>query len=266
MIDIALIQMRIIDGNKELNLKNGLSFLKDLTVREPFPDIVCLPELFNTGYDLHNVQKLAEPLIGETINKIREISKNNFMVIGTILEKQDGKFYNTAFILDKTGEIIGKYRKIHLFFPMLEKEYLTPGDSINIFHVSEFPNLKVGLAICYDLRFPELFRAIVLQGANIIFVPSEFPTPKNDVWKTLLIARAIENQVFLVGINRVGKGRSDSFFGNSMITNGDIHYFLGTNPAVKRFKIDLSSLEEIRRTLPLLKDRRNDLYKFSFTK
>lgn len=265
MTDIALIQMEIRDGKKELNLKKAVSLLKDLIVRKPLPDIVCLPELFTTGYDLPNVQKLAETLRGDTINTIREISKHNFIVIGTILEEQEGKFYNTAFILDKTGEIIGKYRKIHLFPPMLEKEYLTPGDAINIFSISEFPDLKIGLAICYDLRFPELFRALALQGANIIFVPSEFSTPKNDVWKTLLIARAIENQLFIVGINRVGKGKNDLFFGNSMITNGDTHYILGTNPMVKRFKIDLSSLEEIRRTLPLLKHRRNDLYKFTFT-
>jgi predicted amidohydrolase len=266
MIDIALVQMEIEEGQKELNLKNGLSFLKDLTAKEPLPDIVCLPELFTTGYDLHNVQKLAEPLLGDTITKIRKISKNNFIVIGTILEEKDGKFYNTAFILDKTGEIIGKYSKIHLFSPMLEKEYLTPGDSISVFSIPGFHDLKIGFAICYDLRFPELFRAMVLQGANIIFFPSEFPNPKNEAWKILLKARAIENQVFIVGINRVGKGRSDSFFGNSMITNGNIHYQLGTKPAIKRFKIDLSSLEEIRRTLPLLKDRRDDIYKISFTK
>jgi predicted amidohydrolase len=264
MIKISIIQMNIMDGQKDVNLNNALSYLQELSSINPLPEIVCLPELFTTGYDLKNVKKLAEPLAGDTINKILAISKGKFIVIGTILEKDNGHFYNTAFILDKNGEIIGKYRKTHLFSPMLEKEFLTAGNAIPVFSLSEFHNLKVGLAICYDLRFPGLFRALALQGAEIIFVPSEFPSPKNEIWRTLLIARAIENQVFVVGINRVGKGKSDSFFGNSLITNGSFHQILGTNPSIKMFELDLSSIKEIREKLPLLKDRRDDLYNLSF--
>lgn len=266
MLKISLIQMEIHDGEKKRNLMNALDHLENISDQSTLPDIVCLPELFTTGYDLKNVDRLAEsldhPSPGNTITKIREISENKFVVIGTILEKQDNNFYNSAFILDKSGEIIGKYRKTHLFSPMLEKEYLTPGGSINTFRISSLNNIKIGLAICYDLRFPELFRTMALAGADLIFVPSEFPSPKKDVWKTLLIARAIENQVFCVGVNRVGRGKSDLFFGTSMITNGDIHHILGTSPTIKSFEINLSTLDRIRKTLPLLKDRREDLYGF----
>lgn len=265
MLKITLIQMEIEDGRKDINLNTALSHLRRVNNKKPLPDIVCLPELFTTGYDLKNVETLAEPLndtkVGETISKIRKVSKDKFMVIGTILERQENHFYNTAFILDKGGDLIGKYRKTHLFSPMLEKEYLTPGNSMPTFTISSLNDLKVGLAICYDLRFPELFRAMALDGADLIFIPSEFPSPKKDVWKTLLIARAIENQVYCVATNRVGRGRSDLFFGTSMITNGETHHILGATPTIKTIDIDLSELTEIRKALPLLKDRRNSIYK-----
>ncbi len=265
ILKVCLVQMEISEGEKDTNLSNVLSHLRLIAKREPLPDIVCLPELFTTGYDLKNAITFAEKIehdhIGETLTKIREISENNFILIGTIIEKQQENYYNTAFILDKKGKLIGKYRKTHLFSPMLEKEFLTPGDSISTFTLSDLSDLKIGLAICYDLRFPELFRMMALQGADIIFVPAEFPSPKKDVWKTLLIARAIENQAFFVGINRVGRGKSDLFFGTSMITNGDTHYILGSTPEIKTFDIDLSELDRIRETLPLLRDRQNHLYK-----
>lgn len=264
MLKITIIQMEIKDGEKGTNLKNALRHLREVSNKKSLPDIVCLPELFTTGYDLKNVKALAEPLndteVGETISKIRKVSEDNFMVIGTILEKEENHFYNTAFILGKGGDLIGKYRKSHLFSPMLEKEYLTPGKSIQTFTVPDLDDLKIGLAICYDLRFPELFRTITLDGADIIFIPSEFPSPKKDVWKTLLMARAIENQVYCVGVNRVGKGSSDLFFGTSIITNGDTQHIMGSSQAIKTFEIDLSELKKIRKALPLLKDRRNSLY------
>ncbi len=183
-LNIAIVQMQIYDGEKEKNLSNGLTILNSLSDLDNLPDIVCFPELFTTGYDLENVKKYAESIPGETIKKIISISKNKFIVIGTIIERDNDKFYNCAFILGKNGKIIGKYRKAHLFSPMFETEYLSPGNNISTFELSDFNNLKVGIAICYDLRFPELFRKIALQGAQIIFVPSEFPSPKRNIWKT----------------------------------------------------------------------------------
>ena len=252
--------MEIGEGDKEKNLNNALKTLSSLSKLEKPPDIVCFPELFSTGYDLKNVERQAEQIPGKTTLDISRISKNNFIVIGTILEEENNSFYNTAFILDKKGKITGKYRKVHLFAPMFEPEHLSPGNKIETFELSDFNNLRIGIAICYDLRFPELFRTIALQGAQIVFVPSEFPRPKRNIWKTLLHARAIENQLFVVGVNRVGKGKSDEFFGYSLISNGDYIEHLGEDPEVKTFSIDLDSLQSIRKSLPLLKDRRPDLY------
>ncbi|MHA1294749.1 MAG: carbon-nitrogen family hydrolase [Promethearchaeota archaeon] len=260
-IQIALVQMEIEDGEKEKNLEAILKILQQILKEKNIPDIVCFPELFTTGYDLINAEKYAEALPGETIKKIKEFSQNKFIVIGTILEKKNGKIFNTAFILGKSGKIIGKYRKTHLFTPMLEKEFLQAGDKIKTFNLPELKNLNIGLAICYDLRFPELFRMLALEGAQIIFIPSEFPSPKKKIWKTLLRARAIENQIFIVGVNRVGKGKSNDFFGCSLISNGEYEEILNNKPEIKIFSADLNSLNQIRLKLPLMKDRRIDLFK-----
>ncbi|MBD3197604.1 MAG: hypothetical protein GF317_21295 [Candidatus Lokiarchaeota archaeon] len=259
---IALVQMEINDGKKDENLKNALSHLKEIKKLKEVPDIVCLPELFTSGYDLRNTPQYAESIPSSTIEKIKEISEDKFIVIGSILEKDEGKFFNTAFILNKKGNIIGKYRKVHLFSPMLEKEFLTPGNEMDIFTIEELDDLKIGLAICYDLRFPELFRILTLKGAKIIFLPSEFPSPKRDAWKTLIRSRAIENQIYIVGVNRVGQGKSNHFFGNSIMTNGEFIVILNNKPQIKIVDIDVAELKKIRNNLPLLKDRREDLYSF----
>ncbi|MHA1757200.1 MAG: nitrilase-related carbon-nitrogen hydrolase, partial [Promethearchaeota archaeon] len=137
---------------------------------------------------------------------------------------------------------------------------LLPGKFMDIFSLNDLGGLKIGLAICYDLRFPEIFRLMTLDGADIIFIPSEFPEPKRKIWKTLLRARAIENQCYIIGINRVGKGKKFDFFGYSLITNGDILEHLGNRSEIKVFSLDLDTLKPIRESIPLLSDRRTDLY------
>lgn len=259
-LKIAIVQMEIIDGNKESNINNALNALTRLAQSKDRPDIVVFPELFTTGYDLMNVQDHAEAIPGETIESISRISMGKFITIGTILERFNEKFFNTAFILGKEGDLMGRYRKTHLFAPMNEKDFLSPGDEINVFNIAELNDLKIGIAICYDLRFPEVFRIMALRGAQIVFLPSEFPKPRKEIWKTLLHARAIENQLFMIGVNRVGKGRDNNFFGNSLVTNGNYLESMGESAEIKIFKINLNSLEPIRNQIPALKDRRDDLY------
>ena len=110
-LKVALVQMEIWDGEKEKNLMNALSILNSLLKSENCPDIVCFPELFTTGYDLSNVKKYAETIPGKTIEELTKISKGKFIVIGTILEVEKNNYYNSAFIIDKKGNLIGKYRK-----------------------------------------------------------------------------------------------------------------------------------------------------------
>lgn len=257
---IALVQMEIKDGDKKYNLDNALDYLDILKNSKNKPEIVCFPELFSTGYDLKNVKTLAELINGHTLTTIILNSENNFAVVGSFLESHEENFYNTAFFIDKKGNLIGKYRKTHLFMPMGEKKYLNMGNKIETFTIKENDGLKFGLALCYDLRFPEVFRKMALEGAKIIFLPSEFPNPKQDIWEILVQARAIENQIFIIGINRVGKGIINNFFGHSIVTNGIQKEILGDEKECRIVKIDLESLNSIRKPFDLLSERRTDLY------
>ncbi len=253
--------MEIQDGDKKCNLSKALTLLKNLADQELPLDIVVFPELFTTGFDLRNLESLAEKIPGETTSEISKIARGKFVVIGSILERENDKFFNTAFVLGKNVSLIGKYQKIHLFSPMKEKEFLAPGKNIPVFTLPEFNNLQIGVAICYDLRFPELFRTLALKGAQIVFLPSEFLSPKRKVWKTLIRARAIENQIFLVAANRVGRSKTDNFFGCSIVTNGDYLEYMNDIPEIKSFNVDLSTLDPIRQKIPVFRDRRIDLYK-----
>lgn len=259
-LKIALAQMKIEDGEKEKNLRESLTLLEKMANADILPDIVVFPELFTTGFDLHNVKQYVEPIPGPTTEKIMEITKNKFVVIGSILEKEGDDYYNTAFIMGKDGNLIGKYRKTHLFGPMLEKDYLSPGNELKTFNLPELDDLKIGVAICYDLRFPEIFRKLTLEGAKLIFVPAEFPNPKRKTWKALIRARAIENQIIVVAVNRIGEGQQNSFFGYSMITDGETKEVLSDLPMVRTIEVELSVIDKIREKLPTLEDRREDLY------
>ncbi len=259
ILNICIVQMEIQDGNKKYNLNQVLTILKNLAEQEIPLDVVLFPELFTTGFDLHNVDSLAEKIPGETTSEISKIASGKFAVIGSILECENDKYFNTAFVLGKNGSLIGKYQKVHLFSPMQEKKYLTPGNSVSVFTLPEF-NLQIGLAICYDLRFPELFRTLALKGAQIVFLPADFQSPKRKAWKTLIRARAIENQMFIVAANRVGKSKYDTFFGCSIVTNGEYLEYMTDIFEIRSFSVDLSTLDSIRQKIPVFQDRRTDVY------
>jgi len=253
-LKIAIVQMEIDDGRKKENLDRALQYLEKSKSLKP--DIVCLPELFTTGYDLKNTKVLAEPLSGETVTKLLEVSERNFAILGTFLEEKEGNYYNCGFFIDN-GKIIHTYRKIHLFTPMEEKKFLTPGNSISSF---TFNNIKIGMGICYDLRFPEFFRKLASEDVMVIFLPSEFPDPKREIWKSLSFARSIENQCYFVAINRVGKGKQNTFFGNSLVTDGKTIKVMDEDPRIGVYTLDIKNIEELRKELPLFTDRREDLY------
>jgi omega-amidase len=253
-LKIAIVQMEIDDGQKKENVDRALRYLEESKSLKP--DIVCLPELFSTGYDLINSKLLAEPISGETMTKLLEFSEGNFAILGTFLEERNRNYYNCGFFVDN-GQIIHIYRKIHLFAPMEEKKFLTPGNSISIF---TFNDIKIGMGICYDLRFPEFFRKIASEGVKVIFLPSEFPEPKREVWKSLSFARSIENQCYFVAINRVGKGKQNTFFGNSLVADGKTIKLMNENPGIGFYTLDMDNIEELRKDLPIFTDRREDLY------
>jgi len=180
------------------------------------------------------------------------------VLVGSLPELDNGTIYNTAYVIDR-GELIGQYRKLHLFSTMREDKFLGAGDKSLVVETSVG---KLGVAICYDLRFPELFRKLALAGAEIICVPAEWPKPRQEHWKTLLRARAIENQLFVVAANCCGVQGKLDFFGLSQLISplGTILEMAGEEDTELVADFDFEELEKYRAQIKTLVDRRPDIY------
>ncbi|RME35455.1 MAG: carbon-nitrogen family hydrolase, partial [Deltaproteobacteria bacterium] len=166
--------------------------------------------------------------------------------------------FNTSYVVDN-GEVAGSYRKLHLFSVMREDRFLAAGNEAVIVDTSVG---RLGLAICYDLRFPELFRKLALGGAEIICLPAEWPKPRQEHWRTLLRARAIENQMFVAACNCCGiQGKLD-FFGMSLLIDpwGDVLAEGGETDTVIRADFDLAKMHAFREQIPCFNDRRPEIY------
>jgi predicted amidohydrolase len=177
----------------------------------------------------------------------------------------NGKASNASILFDPQGRIAGIYRKAHLFAMIREADHLASGNSLCIV---DTPWGKIGLTICYDIRFPELFRTYALKGAMIVLSPMAFPHPRIEHWKTLVRARAIENQFFMIGTNRVGEenlGRCGkiSYCGASAIIDPwGVTVIEGseTKEELLTAAIEVNKVNEVRGKMSVLRDRRPDLY------
>lgn len=249
-MDIAL-------GNKEANLETAVKMVKEAASRQV--DLIILPELFQTGYCLDKADLLAEPPNGHSVELLRDLAGRFriFIIAGSILEKRKQGIFNTAHVIGKDGKLLGFYDKIHLFPPFDEDQYLMAGRDTPLFKTALG---LFGVVICFDIRFPELTRRLALNGAQVIFCPAEFPAERITVWATLLRARAIENQVFVVGCNRVGSDGKNLFGGRSAIIHPDGQALAQATDSTQLIDaiIDLGEVEKVRKPLPLLKYRRED--------
>lgn len=255
---VSTIQMDIVLGDKERNMSKAADYIKySLDAGSKF---ILLPELWTTGYSYSNIGELAESLDGETVLRLTGMVKPyNTYIIGSIVERSNGYLYNTAHVIGSNG-LIGYYRKAHLIKLLDEHLYFKPGNSYGVFNTDVG---CIGVAICYDLRFPEFIRGLVLKGAKIIFIPSEWPIQRIHHWRSLIVARAIENQVYVVASNRVGVDGRNVYGGHSMIVdpNGQILVEAGDGvETVLVCDLDLDLVEKVRSSLPLITDRRPELY------
>ncbi len=225
-------------------------------------DIIIFPELWPTGYDLEHAAHYATPVDTGLFATIAALAQaHGIAILGSCLsDLGGGRIGNTAVYFDHTGHSLGSYSKIHLFRLMEEEQYLAAGDGRTLLETSWG---KMGLAICYDLRFPELFRAYALDGAQLIFLPSEWPHPRLAHWQILLRARAIENQMFVVACNRVGESKGSQFFGHSCIIDpwGETVIEGGETAELLTATIDLSQVTAVRTKIPVFQDRRPETYR-----
>jgi len=264
---IAVCQMKILE-NKEENLAKAEKMIKEASSKGC--DLVVLPEMFNCPYNNEFFPKYAEEFPGRTsrfLSRLAE-SENIYIVGGSIPEKDGGKIYNTSYIFDKTGKLIGKHRKMHLFdidvedgISFKESDTLGPGNRVTVFE-TEF--CKVGVAICYDMRFPELMRLMALKDAEIIIVPAAFNMTTGPAhWDSLIKVRALDNQVYFVAASP-SRDLDSSYiaYGHSLIVDpwGDTVSEAGIEEEIIYGTIDLNRVKKIREQLPLLKHRRKDIY------
>lgn len=258
-LKISLGQMDVALGAPDENLEKARLLAAEAARRGS--DFLVLPELWSTGYDLEKAADYAAPTDAGIFAEMAAIAdRHNLYLLGSCLSRQgDDRFGNTAVLFDRDGQPLGEYSKIHLFRLMDEEKYLTGGDRLTLV---DTPWGKMGLAICYDLRFPEIFRAYALDGAGVIFLPSEWPHPRLEHWRTLLRARAIENQLYLVACNRVGTSKGTEFFGHSCIVEpwGKTVVEGGEQEMLLTAEIDVGRVDEVRASIPVFADRRPELY------
>ncbi|WP_085506026.1 carbon-nitrogen family hydrolase [Thalassobacillus devorans] len=259
----SIIQMDIVPGDPEAN-RIKVKELIQKEVEENNPDTIILPEMWTTAYTLPELDEYADVDGEPTIPFIKGLARQHEVniVAGSIANKKEGGIYNSAYVIDSNGEEVYNYDKVHLV-PMLKEEKFLAGGQKPA-EVFELDGLKMGLIICYDLRFPELIRSLALEGAQVLIIVAEWPLARRDHWRTLQMARAIENQMYVCSSNRIGSYDGVDFAGTSMVINpwGDV-LAEGSVEEVESLslELDLERVKSVRKEVPIFTSRVPHLYK-----
>lgn len=267
-LKVGLVQMKVID-DKEANLSRAEEMIKKAVGQGA--KLIILPEMFNCPYEAAKFPVYAEEVGGPTWQKLSIIAREIgvFLIGGSIPELDGDRIYNTSYIFDDQGRLVAKHRKMHLFDVDIkggqtfkESDTLSAGDKVTVF---ETPSGKIGVAICYDIRFPELARLMVQKGTDIIVVPGAFNMTTGPAhWELLFRTRALDNQVFTIGVAPARNPESSYIsYGNSIVVDpwGRVINRLGGEEGILVEELNLNLIERVRQELPLLKHRRLDLYK-----
>lgn len=252
----AAIQFNVKQGDVNANLVYVREALARVAGRGA--NLAVLPEMWSTGFSYKNLNELALRTQG-IVDELLELSaRHKLVIVGSMPEPNGAKVFNTIFLADN-GRLAGVYRKIHLFSLLGEDQAFSGGDS---WLLSDTTIGKVGVIICYDLRFPELSRRLALEGAQVLCVPAQWPKPRQEHWRTLLRARAMENQLFVVSCNACGLIRKLDFFGMSMIINpkGDVLEETGEGSCEILAGLDMQVMTDWRAQIPCFNDRRPESY------
>lgn len=253
---VAAIQMAIREGDPARNRETLVGWLDSA----PGADLYLAPELWSSGYAHGAWAHLADEDTPSTLEWMGEQARaRGAWLGGSIISRHaSGDLVNRFVLFDRTGRMVGHYDKSHLFAPMAEDLHLRAGDALPVFALE---GLRVAPAICYDLRFPEMFRRQALRGIDLFLVPSEWPHPREAVMRTLAEARAIENQAFLLLANRVGPGDGGDFCGSSGLfgPTGVMQDLRGPAEGPVRAEIDLAVLDKARQTLRIWDERQRGI-------
>jgi predicted amidohydrolase len=259
-IRIAIVQPTLVEGDLAGNWRKARKALEQAGARDA--NLVVLPEMWLAGYAYRRLEELADrtPASLERVGALAK--KLGFFVTGSWAERcLDGSICNTAHIVGPDGRVRSSYRKVHLFGPLKEDRHFAPGTAVA---VADLEIGKVGVALCYDLRFPELARKMALRGAELLVYPSQWPEIRLGHFHTLLAARAIENQLFTAGANRAGRNGALVFGGGSTVIGprGEIVAQLGEEEGLIEADIDLALVAEVRAEISYLAGRVKDVDEF----
>lgn len=257
---IACLQMDVQFGCPEQNFQHAEELIAKAT--QDAPDMLVLPETWNTGFfPRENLQFLCDQNGKQVKARIGALAKQFHVniVAGSISDFRDGSVYNTAYVFDRQGTCIASYDKTHLFTPMGEDRFYQKGNRLCTFTLD---GVKCGLVICYDVRFPELIRTLALQDLDMLFVVSQWPKERAFHLRSLITARAIENQLFVVCCNACGSAGETVFGGNSAVLDpwGKTLATATEQEEILSADCNLSLLTHIRSTIPVFRDRNPELY------
>lgn len=268
--DMKIVQIQShVYSEKMENLEQLEVRLRELDGQKP--DLVMLGEMFCCPYGTSLFPPYAEDEGGPVWSRMSSLAQEYgiYLAAGSVPERDEaGKVYNTAYVFDRDGRQIAKHRKVHMFDIQVEggqhfreSETLTPGDACTVFD-TEFG--KIGLCICFDFRFPELARRMVLEGARLILVPAAFNMTTGPAhWELMFRSRAVDNQCFVAGTSCARDMQANYVaWGHTLLVSpwGDVIEEMGEEEGVIVNTIDLSYADKVRRELPLLSARREEVY------
>jgi predicted amidohydrolase len=255
---VALVQQDTVWQDPATNLARARGFVRQAA--EAGARVAVFPELFTLGFTMAP-EPFAESLPGPTTEAVAALSREfGLYLVGSCVEAHHPKARNAAFVTGPDGSLVAAYRKIHPFSYGEEHQHYSGGEDCPLFEVDGIP---CGLQICYDLRFPEPFRSLAVRGAEVVFVPANWPARRIAAWSTLLAARAVENQMAVCGVNRVGRDDLGlDYPGASTLHDGfgEVTVAGDATEGVVVGDIELAALRAWRERFPALRDRRPEVY------
>lgn len=257
---VSCIQMDVLLGEPEENHARAERLIRQAA--KDRPDVILLPELWDVGFfPKENLKELADPDCTRVIAHLGALAKELgiHIVAGSVACLRGDQVYNTACVFDREGKLIARYDKTHLFSPMGEDDYFAKGDHICRFQMDGH---DVGILICYDIRFPELTRAMTVPGLELLFMVSQWPDVRVPHLQVLTQARAIENQMYLACCNACGKAGETRYGGNSSVIDpwGQVLARAGAGEEIITADCDFAVNEKIHSSMHIFSDRRPDLY------
>ncbi|ABO50790.1 Nitrilase/cyanide hydratase and apolipoprotein N-acyltransferase [Desulforamulus reducens MI-1] len=258
-----------VEPSKDINLLSAKEAVKNAVSLGC--SLVCLPEMFNCPYGNNFFPLYAEEFpSGETIKTLASLAREHsiYLVGGSIPERDQTNLYNSSFIFGPNGDLLAQHRKVHLFdidieggITFKESDTLSPGNQITFF---DTPFCRVGVAICYDIRFPEFLRLMALKGIQLLILPAAFNMTTGPAhWELTMRARALDNQIYVAAISPARNPQADYIaYGHSLVTTpwGEVLVQADEKPRIITADIDLDYLTKVRQQLPLLKHRREQVY------